>query len=75
MRLNIRCDLIAERAVSSSRSTSSFSVPPNSVAVELRAVVFVVRLLAEVVQPDGSSKLIFESEPVGDVIAPRRFDD
>ena len=33
------------------------------------------RLLAEVVQPDGGSKLIFESESVGDVIAPRRFDD
>jgi hypothetical protein len=95
---------------------------PNSVAVDLRAVVFVVegtakgtirsaqeysapllvlsgveyasapfsalhtrlcdalrddrpRLLAEVVQPDGSIKLIFKSKSVGDVIAPRRFDD
>jgi hypothetical protein len=34
------------------------------------------RLLAEVVQLDGSrSKLIFENKSVGDVIAPRRFDD
>lgn len=33
------------------------------------------RLLAEGVQPDGSFKLIFENESVGDVIAPRRFDD
>lgn len=33
------------------------------------------RLLAEVVQPDGSSKLIFENKTVGDVIAPRRSDD
>ena len=101
---------------------SFLSTLPNSVAVDLRAVVFVVegtakgttrsaqeysapllmlsgveyastpfsalhtrlcdalrddrpRLLAEVVQPDGGSKLIFESESVGDVIAPRRFDD
>jgi hypothetical protein len=95
---------------------------PNSVAVDLRAVVFVVegttkgtirsaqeypapllvlsgveyvsapfsvlhtrlcdalrtdrpRLLGEVVQPDGSLKLIFENKPVCDVTAPRRFHD
>ncbi|MGO8858951.1 MAG: hypothetical protein ACLQO1_25120 [Steroidobacteraceae bacterium] len=33
------------------------------------------RLLAEVVQNDGSSKLIFENQSVGDAIAPRRFHD
>jgi hypothetical protein len=33
------------------------------------------RPLAEVVQPDGSLELIFESESIGDVIAPRRFHD
>ena len=94
---------------------------PNSVAVDLRAVVFVVegtakgtirsaqeyseplfvlsgveyasvpfsalhtrlcnalrgdrpRLVAEVMQPDGSLKLIFENESVADIIAPRQLD-
>lgn len=95
---------------------------PNSVAVELRAVVFVVEgttkstirsaqeysapllmlsgveyasarfsalhtrlcdalrddrphLLAEIVQSDGSLKLILENQSVGDAITPRRFHD
>jgi hypothetical protein len=102
--------------------TSFLPTLPNSVAADLRAVVFVVagtakgtirsaqeysapllvlsgleyasapfsalhtrlcdalrndrpRLLAEVVQPDGSLRLICENESVGDVVAPRRFDD
>jgi hypothetical protein len=102
--------------------TSFLPTLPNSVAVDLRAVVFVVegtakgtirsaqeysaplfvvsgaeyasvpfsvlhtrlcdalrgdrpRLVAEVMQPDGSSKLIFENESIADIIAPRRFDD
>jgi hypothetical protein len=102
--------------------TSFLPALPNSVALDLRAVVFVVegtakgtlrsaqeysaplfvlsgveyasvpfsalhtrlcdalrgdrpRLLAEVMQPDGSLKLIFENEYIADSIAPRRFDD
>jgi hypothetical protein len=95
---------------------------PNSVAIDLRAVVFVVegtakgtirsaqeysaplfvlsgveyasvtfsalhtrlcealrggrpRLVGEVMQPDGSLKLIFENESIASIIAPRRLDN
>ena len=110
------------RAEAPDRYTSFLPALPNSAAVDLRAVVFVVegaakgtirsaqeystpllvlsgveyasvsfsalhtqlcealrsgrpRLVAEVMQPDGSVKLIFENESIADITGPRRLDN